>query len=100
MADDDHCADVDERWRALARGELSDDEVAALREGAQRCDEGRALFELYRPFTDDERERLSGRLRARLREQRAPRRPRRTATVTVIIAAAVAAAWLWRSCRV
>lgn len=50
----------DERWRKLAAGRLSPAEHDALREEAMKTDEGRALYELYRPLDDAERARLHG----------------------------------------
>ena len=38
------------RWRKQAAGRLSPAEHDALREEAMKRDEGRALYELYRPF--------------------------------------------------
>lgn len=48
----------DERWLKLATGRLSPAERDALREEAMKTAEGKALYELYRPLDDGERERL------------------------------------------
>ena len=47
----------DERWRKLATGRLSPAEHDALHEEAMKTAEGRALYELYRPFEATGRER-------------------------------------------
>lgn len=58
--DPDRDRGQDERWRRLAAGHLSPAEHDALREEAMKTDEGRALYELYRPLDESERERLYG----------------------------------------
>lgn len=62
--------DIDPRWRKLAEGTLSDEEAAALREEALETEEGRTLYEIYRPFDEVEDARLFEAVRARLRERR------------------------------
>ena len=48
--DPDRDREQDARWWKLATGRLSPGEHDALREEAMKTDEGRALYELYRPF--------------------------------------------------
>ena len=48
--DSDQDREQDARWWKLATGRLSPAEHGALHEEAMKTDEGRALYELYRPF--------------------------------------------------
>lgn len=56
----------DRRWHALASGELSDAEVLELRSATEQSDEGKLLWELYRPCDDAEKEALFQRMHARI----------------------------------
>ncbi len=60
----------DPRWPALAEGTLSAADRAALEAEAARTPEGRALWEMYRPFGPEEDARLVGGLRRRLSTQK------------------------------
>jgi hypothetical protein len=51
----------------LATGQLSDDEVAALRAEAERSEDGKLDFELYRPLDQKEKDRIHESVRARVR---------------------------------
>lgn len=82
-------ATLDPRWAALAEGTLGEAEREALRVVAEQDAETRALWELYRPFSMEEDERLVDGVRRKLREDRARRR---RATVLRLSAAAIALA--------
>jgi hypothetical protein len=56
------CSESDPRWQALAEGRLSDSERAALEVEAMQTEEGRGLWEMYRPFNAEEDARLVHRL--------------------------------------
>jgi hypothetical protein len=63
--------DVDDpRWRALSCGELAEDQKATLYEEAMASPEGQALWELFRPFDEEERKRIFQRVRAVLQARR------------------------------
>lgn len=51
-------SDRDRKWHALADDTLSEVELEELRGEAQRMDEGRDLFEIYRPFDAAEKEQI------------------------------------------
>lgn len=57
--------DLDPRFRALAEGTLSDEETAALKAEADQTEEGRLLWEMYRPFDAEEEQRLFDTFRRR-----------------------------------
>jgi len=81
-------APEDARWEALSRGELSVEVTEALR----REDPDR--FELYRPFSDAEQERIVEGALARLAlEEQARRLTRIVAVVAALVAIAIGA-WL------
>jgi hypothetical protein len=78
-------------WEKLAAGELSAEEEAALRATAEQSEEGRRLFELYRPFDGDEKQRLFGAVRVGIQGDSARRRRRYTTIATITIVALVVA---------
>ncbi|MFT3773440.1 MAG: hypothetical protein QM820_49320 [Minicystis sp.] len=82
--------DIDPRWRALAESRLSADEVTALQSEAEQTDEGRLLWEIYRPFDAAEKQRVHAGVRDRLTRERRKKRPL-LSFVPVFIAAAAAA---------
>jgi hypothetical protein len=80
-------------WQRLATGELSDEERAALEQDTS--DEARLKMELYRPFTEEEQERVLAGVRARLQNEARPvvipiRRRRAAAIGAAVLAAAAA----------
>jgi hypothetical protein len=79
----------DPRWRALAKGRLSEAEEEKLR-ADYPSEEGRALYEIYRPFDADEKRRLLEGVQARVRAERA--RHRKLVYTRVVASAAMAAA--------
>jgi hypothetical protein len=83
-------------WEKLADGELSATEEAALRATAERSEEGRKLFEQYRPFDADEKQQIFDAVRARVRQVRRQRRRRRV-TMAVIAIVLVAVVLILRS---
>jgi hypothetical protein len=58
---------LDPRWRALADGTLAAVDVEALRVEASQTEDGRQLWELYRPFSYEERARIAEGVRVGLR---------------------------------
>ena len=85
----------DARWRALADGTLSEADVAALREEAGRSEEGRTLFELYRPFDPNEKQRLFERVRTCVHEDARRRTRHRIGGGALVLAAAAGSALLY-----
>lgn len=85
-------------WEKLADGELSAAEEAALRATAEQSEMGRKLFEIYRPFDADEKQRVFGAVRARVQKVRRQRR-RRHVTIAVISIVLVAAVLILASRR-
>jgi hypothetical protein len=75
------------RWVALRDGAISEKEMAALEEEAQRSEAARHVFDAYRPLARAARERITARVMASVREQRPPPdpalRPRPPAVVPV-----------------
>lgn len=88
---------LDPRWRSLAEGRLSEEEAAALKEEAYRTDEGRYLWDVYRPFDPDEEARVRAGVHERVRQDKRRRRVRRIVPALSAAAAAIAAAFapLW-----
>lgn len=70
-ASEDEAEETDPRWRALAEGRLSPEEIESLRDEAEQSDEGRLLWEMYRPFDEEEQQRVLDAVRARVREEKA-----------------------------
>ncbi len=84
----EHEPPEDPRWAALSAGTLSADEAEVLR---QRAPE---RFELYRPLSDAEQERITEGVLARLAyKERARRRSRIVAVVAALVALALGT-WL------
>jgi hypothetical protein len=90
--------DLDRRWEALASETLSPSEVEALRAEAETSEEGRALWELYRPCDAAVKQRLLDgvlmRVRSRDRRSDTRVRRRRRLIVAAVVAAGVVAVLL------
>jgi len=90
----------DPRWRALVLGRLSEEEEAALRAEAEQSEDGRALYELYRPFDLEEKERLFQAVAAFVRANQRARRQRALLAVALLIIAGVVLALVCGAFRV
>jgi hypothetical protein len=94
------CGPDDPRWSALTLGRLSEEEVAALRAEAEQSEDGRALYELYRPLDLEEKERIFAAVAARVRAHKRARRQRALLAVALLIIAGVVLALVCGALRV
>lgn len=86
----------DPRWRALLLGRLSEEEEAALRAEAEQSEDGRALYELYRPLDAEEKARILAGVSERRRAEKSARGRRARVAVALLIVAGVQLAHVWR----
>jgi hypothetical protein len=93
-------ADGGSSLEKLARGELSADEVSALRTEAESSEGGALDFELYRPLDADEKARIFESVRARVRAEAGRRWKLRMAAGGAAMAMVAALAPLYLRTRV
>ncbi len=79
-------------WERLAAGQLTAEEQAALQADAEKSEEGRALFQLYRPFDEGEKQRMFDGVRTLVQSEARRRRRARMGVLTAVAATLATAA--------